>query len=64
MGKNNGDKKVLPVCKDNRRCFARNGEGKCTILNTTYGGKPCKFCKPRREITNGEYYPHREDIAV
>ena len=54
-----GVKTQLPKCTDQRRCFAKE-DGKCTILSSTYGDKPCKFRKPVCDVTNGKYYPHRD----
>lgn len=47
--------KDLPECYDERECFARQN-GKCTILNEA-PTDVCKFCKPRRDVTNGKAYP-------
>jgi len=53
-----------PKCPDTKgTCFARNGNGCCTILNSRYigsqlnfGGKKCPFKKPKRSVTNGVRY--------
>lgn len=47
-------------CYDNRRCFAKNGMY-CTILNKGYKDKPCPFCKPKRDVTDGKFYPVKEN---
>ena len=51
-------------CYDSRPCFAKNcSTGKCRILVQHEGLYPyadgvCPFCKPRKEFTNGKYYPY------
>lgn len=45
----------FPVCEDERKCFARK-EGKCSILREI-PEQPCRFCKPKRNVTNGKTYP-------
>lgn len=46
-------------CIDERPCFARK-DGKCTILKKSFRfmKKRCPFCKERKEVTNGVYYPY------
>ena len=52
------NKKVGNMCRDNRDCFARRKDGKCTILWTTEIKKrECHFCKSVRLITKGIVYP-------
>lgn len=53
-----------PECADTKGpCFARNGNGRCTILNSrdrgcklNFGGRKCPFKKPKRSVTNGVRY--------
>lgn len=56
----------MQKCIDSRLCFARkeNGECSCLTLKTkadVYDDGQCPFCKPRREYTNGKYYPRGEN---
>lgn len=57
-----------PYCPDSRPCFARifkegSDIGKCTVLQSVNGkfykeDGECPFCKPKREVTNGKFYPY------
>lgn len=58
-----------PVCRDTRTCFGRrltpSSIPVCTVLdNASFGDKPCPFCKPKRDMTNGVYYPYVDPIKV
>ena len=53
---------ISPDCYDHRPCFARGLTGKCGCLSVTYPGKPCPFCKPKRDVTNGIKYPYNSDM--
>ena len=54
--------KPLPKCNDSRPCFARNLAGKCgTLIETPEEDGSCKFCKPKREVTNGVKYEEVKD---
>lgn len=46
-------------CYDERKCFAKNDKY-CSILTRGYIDKPCPFCKPKRDVTNGKVYPVKE----
>lgn len=47
-----------PKCKDRRKCFARNKNGRCTILTSAYNKSLCPFCKPYMDKDmNGNEYP-------
>ncbi len=49
LAKNLKKGKPCTVCRDSRKCFARNGIT-CNILYTTYDEDgECPFCKRRRE---------------
>jgi hypothetical protein len=51
------------ICPDSRECFAKKN-GRCIVLqrdsnrNKGFYSKDgeCPFCKPHRDITNGEVY--------
>lgn len=49
------------VCNDSRYCFAKRNDMKghwfCEILKDNYPDGVCPFCKPERDVTNGEWYP-------
>jgi hypothetical protein len=51
------------ICKDTRPCFAKNkdayGYNLCGILTDGFPNGKCKFCKPRRDVTDGKLYPAR-----
>lgn len=52
-----------PECHDSRPCFAKResmgGVIRCRILSEVYKADgECKFCKPKRETTNGVHYPN------
>lgn len=52
-----------PECHDSRPCFAKGesitGVVRCRILSEGYKiDGECKFCKLKREITNGVHYPN------
>ena len=40
-----------PECRETAPCFARSGQGRCSILTSTYGygDKACPFRKKRRK---------------
>lgn len=46
-----------PRCRDKRECFAREN-GKCTLLTEARKDGQCPFCKPKKEYTNGVFYPY------
>lgn len=48
-------------CNDKRPCFARNEDGKCKILKSSYNDKLCPFCKPEKDVTNGVKYPYNPE---
>lgn len=55
----------MEKCNDTRKCGGRckHGEnrGMCMILESTYTGNSCPFCKPNMKVTKGVLYP---DVTV
>lgn len=46
------------ICIDTRECFAKGPKKGCMALSITYEKDgACPFCKKRRDITDGKYYP-------
>lgn len=46
------------ICIDSRECFAKGPKKGCMALSITYEKDGvCPFCKKRRDITDGKYYP-------
>ena len=54
----------LPECDEMRACFGKSKSGKrCRILTETYQDGKCPFCKEKRDITDGKYYPYQKNYA-
>lgn len=54
----------LPECGESRACFGKSESGKrCRVLTETYRDGRCPFCKEKREIADGKYYPYQKNYS-